>query len=108
MALAIFQGRDCIVAFQDRSSIGIYGNRLGTSALSIVRPPSWPVRFEEMQDRVFRGEVVAFTDAPVEMPAGMMLVSRTYDLMIDRGGKVYGIVAQAGQDRRAPSRTSRI
>jgi hypothetical protein len=36
MALAIFQGRDCIVAFQDRPNIGIYGNRLGTSALSIA------------------------------------------------------------------------
>jgi hypothetical protein len=94
MALAIFQGHDCIVAFQDRPNIGVYGNRLGTSALSIALPRSWPVPFEEVRDRVFRGEVVAFNDAPVETPAGMMLVSRTYDPMIGRGGEVCGIVSQ--------------
>jgi hypothetical protein len=103
MALAIFQGRDCIVAFQDCSSIGIYGNCLGTSGLFIARPRSWPVPFEAVRDRVFRGEAVAFADAPVEMPAGMMLVSRTYDPMIDRGGEVCGIVAQ-GWSRPARSR----
>jgi hypothetical protein len=94
MAMAIFQGRDCIVAFQDRPNIGVYGNRLGTSALSIALPRSWPVPFEEVRDRVFKGKVVAFTDAPVEMPAGMMLVSRTYDPMIGRGGEVCGIVSE--------------
>jgi hypothetical protein len=63
MAMGIFQGRDCIAVFQDRPNIGIYGNRLGTSALSIVLPRSWPVPFEEVRDRVFRGKAVAFTRA---------------------------------------------
>jgi len=102
MTLAIFQGRDCIVAFQDRLNIGVYGNRLGTSALSIALPRSWPVPFEEVRDRVFRGKAVAFTDAPVETPGGVMLVSRTYDPMIGRDGEVYGIVSR-GWSRPAPT-----
>jgi len=102
MALAIFQGRDCIVAFQNRPNIDVYGNCLGASALSVALPRSWPLPFEEVRDRVFSGKVVAFTDAPVEMPSGMMLVSRTYDPMIGRGGEVCGIVSQ-GWSR--PART---